>query len=117
VPDQLPLFAATGLVARARRSTDQAVTALRKLGRVEPVDVGQVALLRTLADLMDAEMRSPERSAWTMARLAAEWRATWGELTGRTASGFDDAIAAFFAGGEDPTAAGPPAPLRDPPQP
>jgi hypothetical protein len=94
--EQLALFAGPRLARRSRRQTDRALTALRNLHRLEPVNVGQVAMLRTLADLLDAEVASPERSAWTMARLVSEWRGLWGELVGRTDSGLDEQIAAFF---------------------
>jgi hypothetical protein len=106
VDEQLALFAGPRLVKRSRRSTDEAIRRLRALHRLEPVDVGQVAMLRTVADLLDAELASPERSAWTMARLVAEWRALWGELAGRAQSGFDDEIRAFFHDVDTPAGAG-----------
>jgi hypothetical protein len=100
--DQLRLFGPGPMVRRSRRATDQAVRQLRRLHRLEPVDVGQVAMLRTLADLLDAEVSSPERSAWTAARLVAEWRALWGDLTGRAESGLDEELRAFFTDPDAP---------------
>src|SRR5262249_33166345 len=108
---QLALFGQPRPVARSRKSTDRALAQLRALHRLEPVNVAQVAMLRTSAVALDGEVRaSPEAySAWTLARLVQEWRALWGELCGRLDSGFDDQLAAFFGDTTDV----PPAPVRD----
>ena len=88
----------SGLVRRSRRATDATIRELKREGRLEAVDAGLVALLRTLADLLDAELGADDPSAWTMARLAAEWRATYAELRGN-ADTWDAQIAAFFEEG------------------
>jgi len=93
---QLPLFGAPPLVRRSRKQTDLALAALRKRSRLEPTDVGLVAMLRTVADMLDHELANPEASKWTAARLVAEWRALWGELTGRAEAGLDEELRAFF---------------------
>ena len=93
------LFGGVGRIPRrSRKATDRAIAELRKLGRLEPVDVGRVAMLRTTADLLDAELSNPERSGFTMARLVTEWRGLWGELAGSADSWPDDEIAGFFHG-------------------
>lgn len=92
------MFGGRRTVARSRRSTDRALSELRALRRLEPVNVAQVAMLRTVADALDREVTAPagDYSSWTVARLVQEWRALWGELCGRMDSGFDDQLAAFF---------------------
>lgn len=101
------LFGGAGRIPRrSRRSTDRAVTELRRLGRLEPVDVGRLAMLRTVADLIDAELSNPDRSGFTMARLITEWRALWGELSGSADSWPDSELAGFFHG-EHETPTGP----------
>lgn len=92
----------SGLVARMRRTTDRTLTELRKADRVLPEHVGLVAVLRTVADLMDAEVRKAEPNAWTLARLATEWRATHAELRGE-ADTWDAQLAQFFAEPEAPS--------------
>lgn len=94
--DQLALFGAPPLVRRSRKSTDRALAEMRKRGRLEPVDVARVAMLRTVADLLDHELAMAEVSKWTAARLVAEWRALYNELTGRAEAGLDDELRAFF---------------------
>ena len=96
VAEQLPLFGGPALVRRSRKSTDKALAELRKRHRLEPVDAGLVAMLRTVADLLDHELAGAEVNKWTAARLVAEWRALHAELTGRAESGLDDELRAFF---------------------
>jgi len=107
---RLPGLSAGALVTRSRRSTDKALAELRRRHRLEPVDVGRVAMLRTVADLLDRELALSEPSAWTAARLVTEWRAVWSELTGTAEAGLDEELRAFFDGNG-------PAPVRDTPQP
>jgi hypothetical protein len=99
-----------GLVRRSRKSTDLALKELRRRHRLEPVDVGRVAMLRTVADMLDHELSQAEPSKWTAARLVTEWRALWAELTGADAAGLDEELRAFFDGNSGP-------PVRDTPQP
>lgn len=85
------------LVRRARRGTDQTIRELRRLGRVEPVELGLVCMLRTLADLIDDELRADPPNKWTIARLASEWRQVHGELRGhQREDSWDEQLAAFF---------------------
>lgn len=95
--DQGLLFEPTGapLVMRTRRSTDRLLTELRRQQRLEPEHVGLVAMLRTMADLIDDEVGAAEPNKWTIARLAAEWRALHAELRGQ-ADSWDAQLAAFF---------------------
>ena len=108
--DQLPLFGRPPLVRRSRRQTERALAELRHAGRLEAAEVGRVAMIRTIADLLDHELAGVDPSAWTAARLIAEWRALWAELTARTGAALDDELAAFFASDDDSNA-----PLRDGP--
>jgi len=108
---QLPGLGAGALTRRSRRSTDRAVSELRRRHRLEPTDVGRVAMLRTVADLLDRELCLAEPSAWTAARLVTEWRALWGELTGTAEAGLDEELRAFFDGNSSPP------PVRDTPEP
>jgi hypothetical protein len=105
---RLPGLSAGAIVCRSRSSTDKAVAELRKNHRLEPTDVGRVAMLRTVADLLDHELASAEASKWTAARLVAEWRALWNELTGAGEAGIDAELLAFFDGNSG-------APVRDTP--
>jgi hypothetical protein len=87
------------LVVRTRRSTDATLRALRADGHLGDVDAAQVAMLRTLADLIDAELREPEANVWAVVRLAGEWRALLTQLLER-ATLHDDQLSAFFFGEE-----------------
>lgn len=107
---------AGAFVRRSRSSTDKAVRELRARGRIEPLDVGRVAMLRTVADLLDHELATADGSKWTAARLVTEWRALWNELTGTADAGLDEELRAFFDGnGPAPTDGNGPAPVRDTP--
>jgi hypothetical protein len=103
-PDQGQLFEPDPpLVRRTRRGTDQTIRELRRLGRVEPVELGLVAMLRTLADLIDAELGMAEPNKWTVARLASEWRQVHAELRGRQREdSWDEQLAAFFQDDDPP---------------
>jgi len=107
---QLPGMGPGPLVRRSRGATDKALAELRKRHRLEPVDVGRVAMLRTVADMLDHELGSAEVSKWTAARLVTEWRALWSELTGTAEAGLDEELRAFFDGNSGPA-------VRDEPQP
>ena len=84
------------LIRRSRRGTDQTIKELRRLGRVEPVELGLVCMLRTLADLIDHELGQDVPNKWTVARLASEWRQVHAELRGRQSDSWDAQLAAFF---------------------
>jgi hypothetical protein len=56
-------------VARVRRGVDATITALRAGGRLEPVDLAVIAMARTLADQIDAEVLVHEPSRFTIGTL------------------------------------------------
>jgi hypothetical protein len=93
----LPGFEARtpGAVARMKRETERTITALRHAGRVETVDAARVALVRTLAEVLDAEVRAGE-SAYTVAVLAARYRDAVGDLYGTTPPTSDE-VEAFLS--------------------
>jgi hypothetical protein len=110
---QETLFGPTeGLVRRTRRSTDALLSTLRHAGSLEDRDVALVALLRTLADLIDHELCNPDPNKWTVSTLAARWLDVHQLLRGPTHPGIDAELEAFFHG---ETGGGPP--VRDSPQP
>lgn len=108
---QETLFGPTeALVRRTRRSTDALLATLRTAGAIEGRDVALVALLRTLADLIDHELANPDPNKWTVAQLAARWLEVHQIIRGPAHTGMDAELEAFFTG-EPGTA------VRDTPQP
>lgn len=59
-------------VARVRRGVDSQLTAQRATHQLERADDGMVALARTLADAIDAEVTDPDGSRYTVGHLAAK---------------------------------------------
>lgn len=85
------------VVARMRREVDVTVSALRSAGRLERVDAARVALARTLAELVDAEVSAVEPSRYTAGVLAGRLRDAIGDL--HTAGGGEtapDGLAALW---------------------
>lgn len=56
----------TPAVARVRRYVDRQLRAQRSLGQLEPVDDGLVGIAMTMADVIDAEVTSDDRSAFVI---------------------------------------------------
>jgi len=87
---------------------------------IGPVDEGLVGLAMTLADVVDAEVIRPDRSAFVVARLAAELRPVLLELRGERhdAAGdtdYDAELVALVAAIRDAERSGAPDPgPRDP---
>lgn len=78
--------------ARVRRYVDRQLRAQRAMGRLEPVDDGLVGVAMTLADAMDAEVRDPDGSRFTVGALAGRLVPVLLELRGQprdTASDID----------------------------
>jgi hypothetical protein len=90
-----------GRVARVRRGVDAQLTAQRRLGHLEPVDTGLVAIARTLADALDAEWLDAEGSRFTVGALAGRLVPVLLELRGETrdtpGDGIDTELAALVA--------------------
>jgi hypothetical protein len=89
-------------VARVRRGIDQQLRAQRAMGQLEPVDEGLVALARTLADQIDAEVLDPDGSRYTVGALSGRLVPVLLELRGErrdSASdvGYDAELAALVA--------------------
>ena len=57
-------------MARVRRGVDAQLRAQQSLGHLEPVDAGLVAIARTLADAVDAELLDVDGSRFTVGTLA-----------------------------------------------
>lgn len=68
------------VVARMRRELDVTVRALRSSGRLETVDSARIALARTLAELVDAEVSDVEPSRYVAGILAGRLRDAIGDL-------------------------------------
>lgn len=79
-----------GRVARVRRGVDAQLTAQRKLGHLEPVDTGLVAIARTLADALDSEWSDPDGSRYTVGALAGRLVPVLLELRGMARDGADE---------------------------
>jgi len=96
-------------VARVRRGVDAQLTAQRKVGTLEKVDDGLIAIARTLADKMDAVAVDPDASGFTLARLGAEIRTTLMILRGEAigGDGVDVELDALRAAIRDATQPGP----------
>lgn len=93
-------------VARVRRYVDRQLRAARAMDALTPTDDGLVGLAMTLADLIDAEVTRADRSAFTIARVAAELRPLLMDLRGdrRDAAGdadFDAELARLEAAVRD----------------
>jgi hypothetical protein len=89
-------------VARVRRGVDQQLRAQRGMGQLETVDEGLVALARTLADQIDAEVLDPDGSRFTVGALSGRLVPVLLELRGErrdSASdvGYDAELAALVA--------------------
>jgi hypothetical protein len=82
-----------GMVRRSRNvaAYERTVGALRKLGRLEPVDAAVVAMGRTLAELMDAAEEPTTQTAWAYLAVLKQLR---GEVALATS---DDDLAALLA--------------------
>jgi hypothetical protein len=86
-----------GPVRRVRRGVDATVAALRAGGRLEPVDAGLVALVRTLADAVDDEHTAADGSRFTVASLAGKLLPALDRLRGvDVGPDHDDLTAALF---------------------
>lgn len=94
-------------VARVRRGVDTQLAQQRRMGQLERVDEGLVALARTLADSMDAEVLDPDGSRYTVGNLSGRLLPVLLELRGErrdTAgdAGYDAELAALVAALRDP---------------
>jgi hypothetical protein len=103
----------SGPVARVRRGVDGQLRAQRATGQLEPVDDGLIALARTLADTIDAEVTDPDGSRYTVGALAGRLVPVLLELRGerRDAAsdiGYDAELAALVAAIRDAAHPGPP---------
>jgi hypothetical protein len=78
------------------RETERTISALRTAGRVEEVDAARVALVRTLAEALDAEVRAPDSSPYTVGLLASRYRDALGDPYG-SAPTTSDEVEAFLA--------------------
>jgi hypothetical protein len=84
---------------RNQDGTERTLTALRELGRLEPVDAGEVALARHLAwclDTVDAQ-RYPAQTASLARSLADVLRSLRGVSAGEDTSAADAILAALQA--------------------
>ena len=59
-----------GRVARVRRAVDGQIRAQRAMGQIETVDEGLIAVARTLADAMDAEVLDRDGSRYVEQTIA-----------------------------------------------
>src|SRR5580765_2683038 len=81
-----------------RRHLDQTIGALRQTGRLEAVDAGLVAMVRTAADAIDDEVAKVERSTFTIATSLRTLHALYGDLralAGVEHDDLDDLLAAL----------------------
>ena len=87
--DHLTLFDARPPArrGRVRRSLDAGVTALRELGRLDPVDTPHLGLARVLADQLDAAIADPNESRYTIGTVAARYQSALDGLYDRVAPG------------------------------
>lgn len=88
------LFAVGGRseVARVRRYVDRQIKAQRALGQLEPVDDGLVGVVMTMADVIDSELSTEDRSAYVILTGLARLVPVLLELRGERASGGDGAV-------------------------
>ena len=94
-------------MARVRRGLDAQLKAQTRLGQIEPIDAGLVALARTLADAIDAEHTDPDGSRYTVGALAGKYapvlQALRGDrFDGGPSDGADAELAALVAALRDP---------------
>lgn len=85
-------------VRRNRTATDRLVAELRAADTLAPSDVGLVAMLRTLADLIDLELSQPDPVSWKVAQLSGRWLAIHNQLHRPVRTGLDDELETFFTG-------------------
>ena len=116
--DELPGLAPVAVdrpPARVRLGVQRQLAAQRRLGQIEPVDAGLVALARTLAESIDAVVVDPDGSLFTVGALAARLHPILAELRGdrvdrATDQGVDVELAALVAALRDAPEPGPPDP-------
>lgn len=87
-------------VARVRRGVELQLKAQRRLGHLEHVDDGLIALARTLADAADAEHLDPDGSRYTVGSLSGRLVRVLLELRGErlvAGEGVDDELAVLVA--------------------
>ena len=89
-------------VARVRRGVDAQLAFQQRMGQLEKVDQGLVALARTLADSMDAEVLDPDGSRYTVGNLSGRLFPVLLELRGERRGpvgdgGVDVELAALIA--------------------
>ena len=68
---------------RYRKATDRTIVAMRKLGRVEPIDAALIDLCRGAADELDAATADPDESRYTRGTLIARYHAVLSHLLDR----------------------------------
>jgi hypothetical protein len=100
-PAQPALFTAPGVTVRARRGLDAQLREQRRLGQLEPVDEGVVAVLRDWADTLDTA-RADGESAYTLSNgyrllIEAMWRLRGDTLPTDASVGADLELAALVA--------------------
>jgi hypothetical protein len=99
-PAQEPLFEIAPVRVRARRGVDRQIREQRKLGQLEPVDEGVIAVLRDWSDTLDAA-RAAGDSAFTLsngyAKLLDHMRLLRGDPVYVTSSIADDELAVLVA--------------------
>lgn len=83
---------------RARRGLDETITALRDLGRIDPIDAAVLALSRVAADELDAACADPDESRYTRATLIARYGSVLGVLLARSPGDDLGALDDLFAG-------------------
>jgi hypothetical protein len=101
VPDQqrlLPAGRRARIRGRARRGLDETITALRELGRVEPIDAATLALARVAADELDAACADRDESRYTRATLIGRYQAVLATVVARSPGDDLGAIDDLFAG-------------------
>jgi hypothetical protein len=85
------------MVRRMRRGTDRLISELRRRDQIDARDVALVDAVRTVADLIDAELGEVEPNKWTVFAGMREWRALHTELRAEAAAGIEDELRAFFS--------------------
>jgi hypothetical protein len=102
-------------VARVRRYVDRQIRAQRAMGQLEPVDDGLIGVVMTMADIIDTEVTTPDRSAFTILTGLSKLAPILLELRGErrdtaTDAGWDEELATLVAAIRD---AARPAPADD----
>ena len=84
------------MVARIRRGVDVTIRQLRALEVITDADSAQVALARSLADMLDRELVNPDPSAYSVAQLSGKLQTALDRMREGMAVQPDTGLATFL---------------------